>query len=780
LEVVSVIRRYHSELVLAIAIALLGLGVLSSIYAVGHWTVAPGLFWFPSATWGDGLLLPLAGGLLLGITRSLRPGRGDLIWGAVGAVFGAVVGAVVLWQWLRDPAPTLNWTFPRPHVFNIAGWYHAIFLGVCSSLFTGLYFIVLVRLKRLHRDDSWRFCELVVSLPWVLLWASLITFAGLVAVDSSRSAGGAAMASLFAVSAAAFICFVPILIIAAGYRTFVIDAIILALLIALGPTSWAAKRAPVRADTVVLIIVAIGCALAFAAADPGSSVLGAARWRRLETLAALSIFVSLGVVPTMGSNFSIGIAGASLAGAAIALALLKIVITVLRKRMGPAPTSRPFRLLLHAMTPPWVMMVLAVTAVWSAQKSNIDSNVSSGILLLASVVVVNLLSPMLRNTYHDFVLVEEAATGIGEISSDQKRRGRLAAQAVVGISISGVCSLLLLTAALAGSYGFQTGKAHNPVPLGVLIGLSIVVILLILALWRSRRGTTPSQEAIFLTALAACIWTATCMPHIVINGHDWVSFSLVVIVGIWTTESLKSNCGILQRENSGGIQWLIAGLVGLSVASAMLWATTAGLRWYAQPVDAYWSLLPFVIVTAVAFMLIYTAAVTCFPKPQPASGTNYGPVAGILQDQGLITLLALIVIWLPAVVFIHIPGSAKYRYMAIALTLIGFLLLVGSIYNWILRYNSRHAAFRQYLLAPSGKWPDRQHYPLVPWQTARESHLLDPLIRNETTTIDDRIWANALESHITLQNLLSLVMVMIAVIPLLAFLEEIAHVPTPD
>jgi hypothetical protein len=779
-EVMSAARRYRCEVILAIAIALLGLGALSSIYAVGHWTIAPGLFWFRSATWGDGLLLPLAGGLLLGVARSLPPSKGDRLWGAAGALLGAVAGALVLWQWLRDPAPALNWTLPRPHVFNIAGWYHAIFLGAFSSFVTGLYFVVLVRLTRLHHDDPVRFGELVVSLPWVLLWASLITFAGLVAVDSSRSTSDAAMASLYAIAVAAFICFAPILIIAAGCRTLVINAIVLALFIASGPTAWAAKRAPVRADTVVLTIVAIGCALAFAAADPGSSVPGADRWRRLETLAALSIFVSLGVVPTMGSNFSISTAGACLAGAAIALALLKIVITVSRKRMGPALAGRSFRLLLHAMTPPWVMMVLAVTAVWSAQKSNINSNVSSGIVLLSSVVVVNLLSPMLRNTYHDFVLAEEAATGVGEISPEQKRRGRVAAQAVVGISISGICSLLLLTAALAGSYSFQPGRAHNPVPLAVFIGLSIVVILLAVALWWSRQGPIPSRKAVILTALAACIWTAVCVPRIVIHGHDWASFLLVVLLGIWTAESLKSNCGILQRENSGRIQRLICVLVALSVASAMLWATTAGLRWGEQPVNVYWSLLPFTIVTVVSFMLIYVAAVTCFPRSQTARGTNYGPLAGVLQDQGLMTLLALIVIWLPAVVFIHIPGSTKYRYLAIALTLLGFMLLFGSIYNWILRYNSRHAAFRQYLLAPTGKWPDRRRYPLVPWQRARTIDFLEPLIRDEAATTDDREWADALEAHITFQNLLSLVMVIIAVIPLLAFLKEIAYVPTPD
>ncbi len=118
---IATVRKYRFEGALALSIAVLGLGVLSVIYGVGHWTVAPGLLWFRSATWGDGLLLPLAGGMLMHVARSLQRGENDWWVGLIGAVLGAAGGAVVIWQWKRDPAPALNWTLPRPHLLNLAG-----------------------------------------------------------------------------------------------------------------------------------------------------------------------------------------------------------------------------------------------------------------------------------------------------------------------------------------------------------------------------------------------------------------------------------------------------------------------------------------------------------------------------------------------------------------------------------------------------------------------------------------------------------------------------------
>jgi hypothetical protein len=124
----------------------LGVGVLAM------WSLAtpsvdglPRLTDFYSATWGDGLFLPLAvGSLLLLVARLGTIGRRAIVvLSAVGLLAGVASQAV----WLADPAPRLNWTLPAPHQFTAAGWYHAAFLVVASMVFVTLVGTVVIQLR---------------------------------------------------------------------------------------------------------------------------------------------------------------------------------------------------------------------------------------------------------------------------------------------------------------------------------------------------------------------------------------------------------------------------------------------------------------------------------------------------------------------------------------------------------------------------------------------------------------------------------------------------------
>ncbi len=65
-------------------------------------------------------------------------------------------------------------------------------------------------------------------------------------------------------------------------------------------------------------------------------------------------------------------------------------------------------------------------------------------------------------------------------------------------------------------------------------------------------------------------------------------------------------------------------------------------------------------------------------------------------------------------------------------------------------------------------------------QTPQERTFLIYLIRDGDPPVTDREWVDSLGSYIAFQNLLSLAMVVIEVIPLLAFLKEVLYVPSPD
>ncbi|MFG2800430.1 hypothetical protein [Streptomyces pseudovenezuelae] len=156
----------------------------------------PGLFHYVSATWGDGLALPtMTGALVYGIARLPRASKERAASGTA-ALLGIALGAATQVQWLRDDAPHLNWTLPRPHHFNAAGLYHAVFLTLMSGLTAALWVLLLLRIARAGRVDR--------KAPLLAVGTALaaaLAFTVLLAIDSlpSRSTG----ASTATVTAAA-------------------------------------------------------------------------------------------------------------------------------------------------------------------------------------------------------------------------------------------------------------------------------------------------------------------------------------------------------------------------------------------------------------------------------------------------------------------------------------------------------------------------------------------------------------------------------------------------
>ncbi len=142
----------------------------------------PDLFDFVSATWGDGLALPImAGALVYAIVRSPAV-RGERVVAMVMGVLGGLLGAGTQILWLLDDAPRGNWTFPRPHHFNAAGWYHAAFLTLMSATTAILWTLALRRLAHRAADRAPDRAR-VVAVGIALLAA--VSFAVLLALDAA-------------------------------------------------------------------------------------------------------------------------------------------------------------------------------------------------------------------------------------------------------------------------------------------------------------------------------------------------------------------------------------------------------------------------------------------------------------------------------------------------------------------------------------------------------------------------------------------------------------------
>lgn len=130
----------------------LGFGVLFIFYI--NWSAnnpsseLPGLFAFRAASIGDSILLPIiAGGFVVYNQKIILERKQQLCKWFLVAISG-IIGVFIQASWLINDDTSLNWTIPKVHYFNFAGWYHAFFfvfmiviitLGMVNMYFTDKY-----------------------------------------------------------------------------------------------------------------------------------------------------------------------------------------------------------------------------------------------------------------------------------------------------------------------------------------------------------------------------------------------------------------------------------------------------------------------------------------------------------------------------------------------------------------------------------------------------------------------------------------------------------------
>jgi len=207
-------------LITGAAIFVAGFGVMNALWRLGDWPKdIRGLWDYRSATIGDGLLLPVAAGILVSARQRLPPAAKERALAAVFAVVGATAGAASQYVWLGDDHPELNWTFPEAHRFNAAGWYHAVFLTAASSFFAWALFGVLYRLRGVHATEP-QLVQSRIRSPWTaLLIGCLVGFVGLSLLDGSQSMETTStIASMIAV-AVAMVAGAALLLWAVGFPT---------------------------------------------------------------------------------------------------------------------------------------------------------------------------------------------------------------------------------------------------------------------------------------------------------------------------------------------------------------------------------------------------------------------------------------------------------------------------------------------------------------------------------------------------------------------------------
>lgn len=151
-----VFRPWSQGAIAACTVFAFGFFALNVFYLLGFGRMRlPGLYTFRAATIGDGILLPL---LAYSLLRSVDLGRLRKSWrqaafAAAGGLLGVVVGAGIEVYDLSSPTAPLDWTFPAPHRYNFAGWYHTLFLVLAAGFYGAALALALAQLREQARRD---------------------------------------------------------------------------------------------------------------------------------------------------------------------------------------------------------------------------------------------------------------------------------------------------------------------------------------------------------------------------------------------------------------------------------------------------------------------------------------------------------------------------------------------------------------------------------------------------------------------------------------------------
>jgi hypothetical protein len=456
-----------------------GLGALASL---ARWSDYPahlrGLATYRSATYGDGIALPLLAALLLAAVQSrslppihrLRRGRLQI---AIGAGIGLCLGAAVQALWWLDPDPPRNWTLPAPHHFTLAGRWHATFLIAMSGVFAGLWVALLVKLRWVQAQPGHELPRLLRSRTAVWLTANAVFFTVLVALDNRDATATQATLTTAVAIAVVAVTLMASLAVACG-------AAALAALpsIGLGATIAAAgvvvvvqfpsSAAEVPAKLVPLLFVeltaaGVGFAMTHDATTPS--------WWERYLVATL---FTLSGAAWLDHRFDSLLIPLALPAAAVAAAWL-----VRWRRDQRLAFARDF---LAACGTSAVLLAIARAAVWIQQQHDQGFLTAGFILTVCGVIAGRLLFPHVRDVFQTLIDSEEQlGAGAGVAADSRAQHQAIAAtawQRTAGYAVAATSALVLLAIATAPSLGFRPGRGQ---PSGLLPFLCLAMAAVALA-----------------------------------------------------------------------------------------------------------------------------------------------------------------------------------------------------------------------------------------------------------------------------------------------------------
>lgn len=650
----------------------------------------PGLYTFRSATVGDGVLLPVLAYALVraaGLQGGWRHVDRWLI--AATALVGAFAGAMQVADWLRNPNPRVNWTYPAPHTFNIPGWYHAVFLVVACGFFAAASMAVLLRLRSEAREGIPAKLRMR-SLGSVFVLAPGPTFLGLLLMDNDSPAGTATLVVLTT-------CFILGLLAwwsvgLAGPR-WVMLACAASAGVALGVCGLFVSSS--RTDpSAALAVVTAAFGGAFVTSALGAKSVGA----------RLGMAVLLGITGAGAVHTALATVDPALPAAVWAMigfaTLVTIVMLALWALLPNAhaglldPVANPglrdpaanagLRELVMRLVVMLPLVAFALSGVLFAGTEQGEHAFAAALVGIVAAALFAATAKTVRKLFHHVIEVERA----GPVSSlsGLKWVAYLATITAYGAALAAFLSYVFGSTATESWVDGTVSLPQTWRPVAALAAF-LLVLLLCASMQRSVRAHPIPAVIACLIGLA---WCAYITVELISGYYSVVQAILSVVaalfVGLFVYEGIVANTTSLQGVRFTAREGAVGVVYALVVALTTAWATGPAIA-DAGGVRGFWPALVDMMVAVVAIGISPFLAAITLPGARPAQTYTVGtPLGGVLQDAFLATIIWISIAWIPNLLLAHTPA-----YTAAWLgSVLFYLTMLAPAYFHVMKNNVQH------------------------------------------------------------------------------------------
>lgn len=732
-----------------------------------------GLFHFRSATWGDGLCLPLMAGalVLLNSRMSVPPSK---VRRKRAGIVGAALGAGIQIFWLADPDPTSNWTFPAPHEYNFPGWLHFwFFIGACS-LFTVLWTEFFYRLRGTYSAHPSEGRKQLESGAFALALGTAGAFTWMVSVDSvGADATQASTASIIGLAVACLAIFWGLFRAAGPALRFAVITVLTAVLVAVALIGLATHLPP---DAVIVAMVVSAAAFGMAFGMTGS--IGNDGQRKVFTKAKAAPELEWVAVPALyvwiplQASFTRSASTDEVFRVAVwfvGLVLLSLAFRWLRR--GELSIQGDGRWLFVVS----VFLIVTNGALTFWRMGALDAAGVSASLAFAALAGI-LAGPAIRLSDKDLAAIikiektTEFRASMKPTSEQMPVVARLYLRLAVCLVAAGasIWGLMLLTGYAVGWNKGGTGLTMTTgelIAFGLALATSIFLALRA-AICGSKRdpavtivGRTASSLLVCLTALslAAGLWMSGAQIEV------WAGLQSLVIA-LFAGECVSGN-GLrigLVRPLTASKAIIFSSTLG--VWAAAYWSLTKGIGTTSEPVLVWVSFLALLGSLLLVAALVFGATTSIYGAVGSSNRSYEARAGGAVQDFALLAVMWGLMGWMPRLIYAHIPDQevTPYKWVTVGMVFVGFLALYVAALLWLIKANDGHVGRRMRgmkLWVPPYAREGATHWA----RFVSIKRRLSEYLRNDGSNKRELREARALSGHTAAQNILSLTLVALTI-----------------